>query len=104
MTDQYAVLTEALATHANNVVTFADRLAQAVDAAREVSLPSDAYGLYCADLPAMLSPLQHLGTAALNSGAERLNVTATKVKEAAQDYAAIDDHNALALHRAMEVG
>lgn len=104
MADQYEVLTEALATHAENVNKFADRLAEAVDAAREVSLPSDAFGLCCADLPLMLNPLQYLGAAALDSGAKRLTTTASNVREAAERYAEIDDHNALTLHRAMEVG
>lgn len=104
MTDQYEILTEALAIHAKNVNGFADRLVQAVDAAREVSLPSDAFGLYCADLPLMLNPLQYLGAAALDCGAKRLTTTASNVREAAERYAEIDDHNAFTLHRAMEVG
>src|ERR1700712_3451977 len=61
MADNYEVLTEALRAHARKVDGLAGRLAQAVDAAREVSLPSDAYGICCLDLPLMLNPLQYLG-------------------------------------------
>jgi uncharacterized protein YukE len=103
MADRYEVLTEALRAHAKKVDGCADRLAQAVNAAREVSLPTDAYGVYCLDLPVMLNPLQHLGVAALGNGGKRLSTTATNVKHTAEDYAEIDDHNALALLRAMEI-
>ncbi|MGH3753396.1 MAG: type VII secretion target [Pseudonocardiaceae bacterium] len=103
MSDQYEVVTEALREHAKKIGGFADRLAQAVDAAREVSLPTDAYGLCCQILPAMLHPLQDIGGAALGSGAARLATTAADVLDTAEGYAAVDDHNALALHRATGV-
>ena len=53
MSDQYEVLTEALREHAKNVHGVADRVAQAVEAA-QVSLPVDAYGVYCQILPCLL--------------------------------------------------
>ncbi|MGH3836504.1 MAG: type VII secretion target [Pseudonocardiaceae bacterium] len=98
MSDQYEVLTEALAEHAKNVHGFSDRMAQAADAAR-VSLPADTYGVYCQILPAILNPLQDIGAAALGGCATGLGTTATNVKDTAEDYAAVDDRNALALHR-----
>jgi uncharacterized protein YukE len=98
MSDQYEVLTEALREHAKNVHGVADRVAQAAEAA-QVSLPVDAYGAYCQILPAVLNPLQDLGAAALGSCARSLATTATKIKDTAEDYAAVDDRNALALHR-----
>jgi hypothetical protein len=103
MADRYEVLTGALSAHAKKVSGFADRLTQAVDAAQQMSLPTDAYGQCCQDLPFMLNPLQRLGAAALNSSVERLNSTATNVEDTAEDYANIDYDNALALHRAREV-
>jgi uncharacterized protein YukE len=98
MSDQYEVLTEALREHAKKVDGLADRLAQAVDAAREMSLPTDAYGLCCQPLAATLNLLQHGGAATLDRCAKRLSTTATDVKNTAEDYAAVDDRNALALH------
>lgn len=98
MSDQYEVLTEALREHAKNVHGFADRVGQAADAAR-VRLPADTYGVCCQILPAILNPLQDLGAAALGSCARSLATTATKVKDTAEDYAAVDDRNALALHQ-----
>lgn len=103
MADRYEVLTEALRAHARKIDSFASRLDQAVDAAREVSLPSDAYGMYCLDLPLMLNPLQYLGVAALGNSGEQLSTTATNVERTAKDYEEIDNRNALALNRAMEV-
>ncbi len=99
MADQYEVLTEALREHAKKVDRITDRLTQAVDAAREMSLPTDAYGAYCQSLPMMLNPLQHIGAAALNSSANSLSTTAANVRAAAADYAEIDDANAMALYR-----
>ncbi|HEY3895761.1 MAG TPA: type VII secretion target [Pseudonocardiaceae bacterium] len=96
----YEVLTPALAGHARNVGTLCERLDQAVDAAREVSLPTDAYGVFCELLPAMLNPLQHSGVGALESSAQRLSTTAADIKGTARDYAATDDGATLALHQA----
>lgn len=96
----YEVLTAALAGHAGNVGTLCERLDQAVDAAREVSLPTDAYGVFCELLPAMLNPLQHSGVGALESSTQRLSTTAADIKGTARDYAATDDGATLALHQA----
>lgn len=102
MANQYEVLTEGLAEHAKNIGGFVDRLAQAVDAAQQMSLPTDAYGQYWQALPALLNPLQDLGAAAIASCAKRLSTTAGDLREAARDYADIDDDNALAMDRMRE--
>ncbi|MFN2479090.1 MAG: type VII secretion target [Pseudonocardiaceae bacterium] len=99
MGDQYEVLTEALREHAKKVDRISDKLAEAVDAAREMSLPTDAYGSYCQTLPMMLNPLQSLGATTLDGSAERLRSTATDIRATAVDYADIDDANAMALYR-----
>lgn len=99
MSNRYEVRTEALQAHAKHVHGFADRIAQAADAAR-VSLPADTYGVYCQILPAILNPLQDLGAVALGRCASGLGSTAANVKDTAEDYAAVDDRNALALHQA----
>jgi uncharacterized protein YukE len=99
MADEYQVLTEALREHAKKVDRISDTLAEAVDAAREMSLPTDAYGTYCETLPMMLNPLQHLAATALDSSANRLSSTATDIRATAVDYADIDDANAMALYR-----
>jgi hypothetical protein len=99
MADRYEVLIEALREHAKKVDGVADRLVRAVDAAREMNLPTDAYGFYCQTLPMMLNPLQQMGTTALDSSAKRLSATAVNVRATAVDYADIDDANAMALFR-----
>ncbi|MGH3673430.1 MAG: type VII secretion target [Pseudonocardiaceae bacterium] len=98
--DGYQVLTVALAEHARNVDALCGRLGQAVDAAREVSLPTDAYGVFCQLLPAVLNPLQHSGASALESSTQRLSTTAANIKGTARDYAETDDGTTLALHQA----
>ena len=99
MADQYEVLIAALCEHAKKVDGVADQLARALDAAREMNLPTDAYGSYCQTLPMMLNPLQQMGTTALDSSVKRLTSTAANVRATAVDYADIDDANAMALYR-----
>jgi hypothetical protein len=99
MAGEYEVLTEALREHAKKIDRISDRLAEAVDAAREMGLPTDSYGAYCQILPMMLNPLQHLAATALDSSADRLRSAATGIRETAMDYADIDDANARALYR-----
>lgn len=99
MSEQYEVLTEALRGHATALQGFADRLNQAVDAARQVSMPDDAYGVICQFLPPVLNPLEEHGVAALQGSAEGMDTTAANVTDTAEDYAAADDRNAQAMHR-----
>lgn len=100
MADYYEVLTESLAKHAGTVDRIADQMAQAAAAGHQMGLPSDAYGLLCVDLPAMLNPLQELGALALTACAKRLNTAAGGIRATARDYAAVDEANDLALQRA----
>jgi hypothetical protein len=100
MADRYEVLTESLTKHAGTVDRIADQVSQAAAAGHQMGLPSDAYGLLCVDLPAMLNPLQQLGALALSACAKRLNSTAGGIRATARDYAAVDQANELALQRA----
>jgi hypothetical protein len=100
MADRYEVLTESLTKHAGTVDRIADQVAQAAAAGHQMGLPSDAYGRLCVDLPAMLNPLQELGALALTACAKQLNGAAAEIRATAQDYAAVDEVNALALRRA----
>lgn len=99
MSEQYEVVTDALRAHARTLHGFADRLDQAVDAARQVSMPTDAYGVLCQFLPSMLNPLEEHGVAALRGSAESMDTTAANVQDTAEDYAATDDQHAEGFHR-----
>src|SRR3712207_1247763 len=99
MAEQYQVLTEALRAHAVTLQRFVDRLDQAVEAARQVSNPADAYGVICQFLPPVLNPLEEHGVAALRGSAEGMQTTAANVTDTAEDYATADDRAARALHR-----
>jgi hypothetical protein len=103
MAEQYEVLTEALTEHAGNVDRIADQMAQAAAAGQQMSLPSDAYGALCVDLPIMINPLQGLAAIALTACAKRLSGAAGGIRATARDYAAADEANELALQRAREV-
>jgi len=99
MPDQYEVLAEALRAHASTLHGLADRLDQAVAAARQVSMPADAYGVICQFLPPVLNPLEENGVAALQSGTEGMDTTGTNIRDTAEDYTAADDHHAAGFRR-----
>jgi len=103
MAEQYEVLTEALTGHAGTVDRIAGQVAQAAAAGQLMSLPSDAYGTLCVDLPMMLNPLQELAATALAACAKHLSRAADGIRETAWDYTAVDESNDLALRRAAEV-
>lgn len=99
MSDQYEVLTEALRAHATTLHGLSDRLGQAVDAAQQASMPTDAYGVLCQFLPTVLNLLEERGATALQSGTEGMDTTAASVKDTAEDYAAADDGSAMGFRR-----
>lgn len=103
MAQEYGVLTEALTAHAGEVDRIADQVAQAAAAGQQMSLPSDTYGALCVDLTVMINPLQELAALAVTACAKRLSSAAGGIRATAQDYAAVDEANELALQRAGEV-
>lgn len=103
MADPYEVLTEALTKHAGTVDRISDQVAQAAAAGHQMSLPSDAYGALCVDLPVMINPLQELAAIALAACAKHLSGAAGGIRATARDYVAVDEANERALQRAGEV-
>lgn len=96
MTDQYGVVTAALQGHAKTLDGYGARLGQAFDAARQVSMPSDAYGEICQFFPVLLDPLQQRGLDALAAAAENMRGVAGKMGETAGAYAEAEQLNASA--------
>lgn len=104
MAEGYEVLPELLGAHAKTVHTLAARLEQASGAARLAALPADAYGVCLPALAGMLNSLHDAGVGAVQSGANCLGAAAASVQRAAQDYAAVEDANALSLRQVQGVG
>lgn len=103
MAEEYEVLTEALLAHAGKVDRIAGQVAQAAAAGHQMSLPSDAYGEFCTDLPMVINPMQEMGALALSACAKHLNTVASGIRASAQRYATVEAANELAVQRAMEV-
>ncbi|MBP2321697.1 hypothetical protein JOF56_002082 [Kibdelosporangium banguiense] len=82
----YEVLTGELTAHAGKVDGFADRLQTAVDAARQVTMNNDAYGVICQPFALLLQPFEEMGVNALTKGSETVRETAGTVRDAAKSY------------------
>ncbi|TWP46421.1 ESX-1 secretion-associated protein, partial [Lentzea tibetensis] len=61
----FGVTADALDAHASSLDGLHGRLQTAVDAARSVSMPTDAYGIICQPFRMMLDPVEQWGLDAL---------------------------------------
>jgi Excreted virulence factor EspC, type VII ESX diderm len=89
----YQVVTEALVTHSANLGRVHDQLATALDAAQQVSMPRDAYGVICQFFPPMIDPIEQSGVDALSSCVESVSDTIGSVDQTARDYDAVETTN-----------
>ena len=93
MADQFGVVPEALTSHASSLRSVADALQQAVDAARQVSLPVDAYGQICQFVLPLINPVEQNGVEAIASGVTAVRATMTGLRRSAQTYQGTDEAN-----------
>ncbi|TWP42428.1 hypothetical protein FKR81_43055 [Lentzea tibetensis] len=63
----------------------------AVDAARSVSMPTDAYGIICQPFRMMLDPVEQWGLDALSGVASSMEATAKGVQETAAHYREVEE-------------
>jgi len=82
----YQVLTTELTGHASKVDGLADRLQTAVDAARQVTMNNDAYGVICQPFAMLLQPFEQMGVNALTKASETVRDNAGTVRDAAKAY------------------
>ena len=75
-----------LEAHARQLDGIADALQQAVDAANQVSMPTDAYGILCQPFRMMLDPVENYGVTALRDTVTAMDAQAQKVRDAAKAY------------------
>ncbi|WP_425470659.1 type VII secretion target [Saccharothrix australiensis] len=85
--------------HAEQVQEQGDVLAQALDAARQVSMPSDAYGVLCQPFTFLLDPLEKWGVDALSQAASALDSMAESLKATAEVYEQVEGDNVDRLDR-----
>ncbi|WP_170160708.1 WXG100 family type VII secretion target [Nocardia puris] len=95
MSDSLNVDPERIRTHAGNVEKLAAPLAQALEAARAVSAPSDAFGKLCASLPPLfVDSVQEDGIAAIQAAIDAVGVDAGKLRQVADGFTTTDASNA----------
>ncbi|MFI7115689.1 type VII secretion target [Amycolatopsis sp. NPDC049868] len=81
-----------LDAHAKQIDGIADGLRTAVDAAQQVSMPTDAYGIICQPFRMMLDPVEEFGINALNKAVEAATAVANNVRSASNAYQTQDEN------------
>lgn len=87
----YEALPGELRAHAAKLDALAERLGEAVHAARTVSMADGAYGQLCQFLPALMRDIEDQASAALTAGTKGMSDTATKVRYTADEYEQRED-------------
>ncbi|GAB3897208.1 hypothetical protein GCM10029964_079700 [Kibdelosporangium lantanae] len=82
----YEVVTDDLRAHVSHLEGLMDRVQTAMQAAQSVSMDDQAYGLICAFLPAIISPMQEKGAQAMTDASNALGTTADNVNKAIAAY------------------
>jgi hypothetical protein len=80
-----------LNAHAAQVDGVTDSLRQAVDAANQVSMPTDAYGILCQPFRMLLDPVEQFGIDALTKAVTAIESVAEDVRTSAKSYQAVED-------------
>jgi hypothetical protein len=94
MTDQMAVRHTELVTHAGHVEDIATRVSTAASAGSTVRAGNDAYGKLCVMVPVMLNVLQDILIDGINSAADSLHDTSTRLRTTATEYETTDQRRA----------
>ncbi|GAB3694968.1 type VII secretion target [Saccharopolyspora tripterygii] len=97
MADQMNVVTENLRAHSSAVDGVADQMTQAADAAQQVTMNDDAYGILCQPFAMLLQPFEENGVDALKKAVESLEKIAEDVRATAEEYQAVDDAQSAAI-------
>lgn len=80
-----------LDAHAKQIDGIADSLKGAVDAAQQVSMPTDAYGILCQPFRMMLDPVEQFGIDSLTKAVEAATAVANNVRSASNAYRTQDE-------------
>ena len=89
----FEVEPDELTTHAGRLDELTDRLSTTLSAANTVTMDNQAYGLLCAFLPPIVSPVQQKGMDAIRAASEGVTTTAGNVREAADAYRETEHSN-----------
>ncbi|MEU4741569.1 type VII secretion target [Actinosynnema sp. NPDC023658] len=87
----FEIVADALEAHSKQLGDLGSRLQGAVDAARTVSMPTDAYGILCQPFRMMLDPVEQWGLDALQGAVEAMEAAGQAVKDTVDQYRGMDD-------------
>ncbi|WP_307867607.1 type VII secretion target [Umezawaea beigongshangensis] len=94
MAGGWEVVADELDGHGKQLLDLSDRLQTAIDAAKQVSMPTDAYGILCQPFRLMLDPVEQWGLDALQGAVDAVSATSEQVKTTAQGYHRLDQGGA----------
>lgn len=80
-----------LTAHASQIDGCTEQLNVAVQAAQQVSMPTDAYGILCQPFRMLLDPVEQYGIDALKEAVSAMQATAEKARNAAAVYQTTED-------------
>ncbi|PPK67975.1 type VII secretion target [Actinokineospora auranticolor] len=86
MPDGYGVLTEELGAHAGRLDRLNDRLEQALEAANQVHLGDQAYGVICQFFVPIVHAVSQPGVDSISEAAQTLEATAGGVRATSGGY------------------
>ncbi|WP_018686729.1 type VII secretion target [Actinokineospora enzanensis] len=86
MPDGYGVLIDELGAHASRLDNLGDRLDQALDAANQVHLGDQAYGVICQFFVPIVHAVSDPGVASIRESATTMGATADGVRATAGSY------------------
>jgi hypothetical protein len=92
--DGFEVLHGSLDNHAGSLDGLTERLRSAVDAAKQVSMSDDAYGIICRPFAWLLKPVENGGTNALQGAVDAMEATAGGVRATTKAYQDVESENA----------
>ncbi|GGP50667.1 type VII secretion target [Saccharothrix coeruleofusca] len=87
----FEIVAETLEAHGKQLADLSSRLQGAVDAARTVSMPTDAYGIICQPFRMMLDPVEQWGLDALGGAVEAMEAAGKAVQDTVRQYREMEE-------------
>lgn len=82
----FEIVADTLEAHGKRLDELSGRIQGAVDAAKTVSMPTDAYGIICQPFRMLLDPVEQWGLDALQGAVEAMDAAGKAVKDTVNQY------------------
>ncbi|WP_433274624.1 type VII secretion target [Actinosynnema sp. CS-041913] len=87
----FEIVADTLDGHGKQLSDLSSRIQTAVDAAKTVSMPTDAYGIICQPFRMMLDPVEQWGLDALQGAVEAMEAAGKAVKDTVTQYREMEE-------------